>query len=164
MKLPALQGAWFAAPENAGFNAFADRYRAKFNSDPTRLATLSYDAVSLVAALARTQGSQRYTEKVLTNASGFNGADGVFRFRADGPERTRPRRDADQQWRGLRAQPGAAQFRRRLRRARAPPAQGPVRPQPDGSLSRRRQKWPLNNPRRPPRSSPTSTIATSPAR
>ena len=85
LKLPALQGAWFAAPENAGFNAFATRYRAKFNSDPTRLATLSYDAVSLVAALARTQGSQRFSEKVLTNASGFNGADGVFRFRIEGP-------------------------------------------------------------------------------
>ena len=85
LKLPALQGAWFSAPENAGFNAFATRYRAKFNSDPTRLATLSYDAVSLVAALARTQGAQRFSEKVLTNASGFNGADGVFRFRAEGP-------------------------------------------------------------------------------
>ncbi len=85
LKLPALQGAWFSAPENAGFNAFAARYHAKFNSDPTRLATLSYDAVSLVAALARTQGSQRFSDRVLTNASGFNGADGVFRFRADGP-------------------------------------------------------------------------------
>jgi len=85
LKLPALQGAWFAAPESAGFNAFAERYRAKFKSDPTRLATLSYDAVSLVAALARTQGTQRFSEKVLTNASGFNGADGVFRFRVDGP-------------------------------------------------------------------------------
>ena len=85
LKLPGLQGAWFSAPENAGFNAFAARYRAKFNSDPTRLATLSYDAVSLVAALARTQGSQRFSDRVLTNASGFNGADGVFRFRADGP-------------------------------------------------------------------------------
>ena len=85
MKMPALQGAWFAAPESAGFNAFAERYRAKFNSDPTRLATLSYDAVSLVAALARTQGAQRYTEKFLANPSGFNGADGVFRFRTDGP-------------------------------------------------------------------------------
>jgi branched-chain amino acid transport system substrate-binding protein len=84
MKLPALQGAWFAAPENAGFNAFAERYRAKFKTDPTRLATLCYDAVSLVAALARTQGAQRFSEKVLTNASGFNGADGVFRFRPDG--------------------------------------------------------------------------------
>ncbi len=85
LKLPALQGAWFAAPENAGFNSFAQRYKAKFNSDPTRLATLAYDAVSLVAALARTQGAQRFSESVLTNPSGFNGADGVFRFRADGP-------------------------------------------------------------------------------
>ena len=84
LKLPVLQGAWFAAPENAGFNAFATRYRAKYGSDPTRIATLSYDAVSLVAALARTQGSKRFDEAVLTNASGFNGADGVFRFRPDG--------------------------------------------------------------------------------
>jgi ABC-type branched-subunit amino acid transport system substrate-binding protein len=84
LKLTALQGAWFAAPENGGFNAFAARYRAKYNADPTRIATLSYDAVSLAAALAHTQGSQRYSENVLTNRSGFNGADGVFRFRADG--------------------------------------------------------------------------------
>jgi len=84
LNLPALQGAWFAAPENGGFNAFAQRYRAKFNSDPTRISTLAYDAVSLAAALAHTQGSQRYSESVLTNRSGFNGADGVFRFRPDG--------------------------------------------------------------------------------
>jgi hypothetical protein len=84
LRLPSLQGAWFAAPDNSGFNAFADRYRAKFNTDPTRLATLSYDAVSLAAALARTQGQDRFSNRVLTNPSGFNGADGVFRFRADG--------------------------------------------------------------------------------
>jgi ABC-type branched-subunit amino acid transport system substrate-binding protein len=84
LKLPALQGAWFAAPDNAGFNAFAGRYRAKYNEDPTRIATLAYDAVSLAAALARQQGSQRYAESVLTNPAGFNGADGVFRFRNDG--------------------------------------------------------------------------------
>jgi ABC-type branched-subunit amino acid transport system substrate-binding protein len=82
--LPALQGGWFAAPDSRGFNAFAPRYRARFNADPTRLATLSYDAVSLAAALARTQGSQRFSESVLTNPSGFAGADGVFRFRPDG--------------------------------------------------------------------------------
>ena len=83
--LPALQGAWFSAPESAGFSAFAKRYKAKFNSEPTRLATLAYDAVSLVAALARTQGAQRFSESVLTNPTGFNGADGVFRFRVEGP-------------------------------------------------------------------------------
>lgn len=84
LKLPALQGAWFSAPENAGFNAFAGRYRAKFNSDPTRISTLSYDAVSLAIALSRSQGSQRYSDSVLLNGSGFNGADGVFRFKPDG--------------------------------------------------------------------------------
>jgi hypothetical protein len=83
-RLGALQGGWFAAPDNAGFNAFAVRYRNRFGSEPARLATLSYDAVSLAAALVRTQGSQRFSESVITNANGFNGADGVFRFRSDG--------------------------------------------------------------------------------
>ncbi len=84
LKLPALQGAWFAAPDNGGFNSFAQRYRAKFGSDPTRISTLAYDAVSLAAALAHSQGTQRFSETVLTNHSGFNGADGVFRFRQNG--------------------------------------------------------------------------------
>jgi ABC-type branched-subunit amino acid transport system substrate-binding protein len=83
-RVPAIQGGWFASPDTAGFNAFAARYQARFNSAPTRTATLAYDAVSLSAALARTQGSQRFSESVLTNASGFAGADGVFRFRPDG--------------------------------------------------------------------------------
>ncbi len=84
LKLPALQGAWFSAPENGGYNAFAARYQTKYGVEPTRIATLSYDAVSLAAALAHTQGSQRYSDNVLTNRSGFNGADGVFRFLPDG--------------------------------------------------------------------------------
>ncbi len=83
-RVPAIQGGWFASPDTAGFNAFAGRYQQRFNSAPTRTATLAYDAVSLAAALARTQGSQRFSESVLTNASGFAGADGVFRFRPDG--------------------------------------------------------------------------------
>ncbi|MGO4171330.1 penicillin-binding protein activator [Bosea sp. TAF32] len=83
-RVPAIQGGWFASPDTAGFNAFAGRYQQRFNSAPTRTATLAYDAVSLSAALARTQGSQRFSESVLTNASGFAGADGVFRFRPDG--------------------------------------------------------------------------------
>jgi len=84
MRLPALQGALFAAPDNAGFSIFAQKYRAKFNSDPVRIATLSYDAVSLLAALAQMQGGQGFSEATLTNADGFKGADGLFRFRTDG--------------------------------------------------------------------------------
>lgn len=82
LRLPALQGAWFPAPENAGFNNFASKYRAKFNSDPTRISTLSYDAMSLVAALSQLPGG--LTDQTLTNPSGFNGADGLFRFRTEG--------------------------------------------------------------------------------
>jgi ABC-type branched-subunit amino acid transport system substrate-binding protein len=84
LNLPALQGAWFAAPDASGFAAFAAQYRAKYNSDPTRIATLAYDAVSLVAALAHSRGAQGFSASVLTNPAGFNGADGIFRFRSDG--------------------------------------------------------------------------------
>src|ERR1700716_1287251 len=81
---PALQGGLYAAPDPAGFRSFSGRYRAKFASDPVRTATLAYDAGALVAALARTQGPQRFSSEVLTNPSGFAGIDGLFRFRADG--------------------------------------------------------------------------------
>jgi ABC-type branched-subunit amino acid transport system substrate-binding protein len=81
---PSLQGGWFPAPEPAGFRSFAARYRKLYNQDPVRTATLSYDAVSLVAALVKTQGPQRFSEQVLTTSSGFSGIDGIFRFRQDG--------------------------------------------------------------------------------
>ena len=80
----ALDGGWYAAPEQAGFRSFSERYRGRYGSDPVRTATLAYDAVALVAALVKTQGPQRFSEQVLTNASGFAGIDGVFRFRPDG--------------------------------------------------------------------------------
>ena len=84
LKLPQMQGAWFPAPDNSGFDAFAQRYQAKFNSEPARLATLAYDAVTLAAALAHNGGADAFNQAALTNISGFNGADGVFRFHADG--------------------------------------------------------------------------------
>jgi len=80
----ALAGGWYAAPESSGFRSFSGRYRARYGHDPVRTATLAYDAVALVAALVKTQGAQRFSEPVLTNASGFAGIDGVFRFRPDG--------------------------------------------------------------------------------
>ncbi|WP_244568020.1 penicillin-binding protein activator [Bradyrhizobium erythrophlei] len=81
---PALQGGLYAAPDPSGFRNFAGRYRTKFGAEPVRTATLAYDAVALVAALARTQGPQRFSPETLTNPSGFAGIDGLFRFRPDG--------------------------------------------------------------------------------
>jgi ABC-type branched-subunit amino acid transport system substrate-binding protein len=80
----ALDGAWFAAPDSAGFRSFSARYRSRYGQDPVRTATLAYDAVALVAALTKTQGQGRFSETILTNSSGFTGIDGLFRFRADG--------------------------------------------------------------------------------
>jgi branched-chain amino acid transport system substrate-binding protein len=81
---PALDGGWYAAPDGAGYRAFVERYRTRYKQDPGRTATLAYDAVALIAALVKTQGTQRFSTTVLTNPSGFTGIDGLFRFRADG--------------------------------------------------------------------------------
>jgi branched-chain amino acid transport system substrate-binding protein len=81
---PALEGAWYAGPDSTGFRNFSARYRARYTQDPVRTATLAYDAVALVAALIKTQGAQRFSEETLTNASGFTGIDGLFRFKQDG--------------------------------------------------------------------------------
>lgn len=84
---PALAGGWFVAPDPNSpnnFRTFAQRYRARYNSEPTRTATFAYDSVALVAALVKTQGPGGLTNEVLTNPSGFAGIDGVFRFRNDG--------------------------------------------------------------------------------
>jgi ABC-type branched-subunit amino acid transport system substrate-binding protein len=88
---PALEGAWYPAPDPAaGFRDFADRYRNRYHQEPPRRpgpATQVYDAVRLIAALTKAQGSQRITNEVLADPSGFAGIDGVFRFRADGTSR-----------------------------------------------------------------------------
>jgi ABC-type branched-subunit amino acid transport system substrate-binding protein len=81
---PQLEGGWYPGPDPAGFRAFAERYRSRYRQDPPRPAALAYDAITLIAALMKTQGSQRITNEVLTNPSGFSGIDGVFRFRGDG--------------------------------------------------------------------------------
>ncbi len=81
---PQLNGGWYAGPDSSGFRNFSARYRSRYGQDPVRTASLSYDAVALVAALVKTQGKQRFTDEVLTNASGFAGIDGLFRFRPDG--------------------------------------------------------------------------------
>jgi ABC-type branched-subunit amino acid transport system substrate-binding protein len=81
---PALDGGWYAAPDGTGYRNFATRYRARYNQDPVRTATLAYDAVALVAALVKTQGAQAFSPQVLTNPSGFSGIDGLFRFKPDG--------------------------------------------------------------------------------
>ena len=79
-----LNGAWYPAPEKAGFEAFTRRYQAAFGTAPFRAATLGYDATSLASGLAARFGERRFTTEVLTNPSGFLGVDGAFRLLPNG--------------------------------------------------------------------------------
>ena len=79
-----LTSAWFAAPQPSADDAFNTKYRQTFGSEPPQLASLSYDAVSLVALLANGTPYHRFTLRALTDPNGFSGANGMFRFRQDG--------------------------------------------------------------------------------
>ncbi len=82
---PLAKGGWYAAPDSAGFAAFAGRYRSKYGSDPARQASLSYDATLLAAALIKQMPpGQRFSQATLTNTGGFSGVDGIFRFLPNG--------------------------------------------------------------------------------
>lgn len=81
---PALLGGWFAAPPPAARADFEARFEKIFGHRPPRLATLAYDAVALAGALSRLSGGVGFNTEILTNAGGFRGVDGLFRFTPDG--------------------------------------------------------------------------------
>jgi ABC-type branched-subunit amino acid transport system substrate-binding protein len=81
---PALTGSWFPGPSKEGFDSFARRYQGAYGTVPPRNATLAYDATVLAAGLVRQFGAERFQTSVLTNANGFAGLDGVFRFHPTG--------------------------------------------------------------------------------
>tara|TARA_R110002072_G_scaffold5353_1_gene34816 strand:- start:166 stop:1464 length:1299 start_codon:yes stop_codon:yes gene_type:complete len=83
-----LDGAWFAAPAPNARKKFERGYKTLYYNDPPRIASLAYDATALAAILARIgiQNNNRpaYDYASITNANGFSGVDGIFRFRPDG--------------------------------------------------------------------------------
>ena len=83
-KEAALQGGWFAAPDPKGWQEFTKRYAETYGDTPPRLASLSYDAVSLAISLSSNPPGQRFAASELTRSSGFQGVDGLFRLRPDG--------------------------------------------------------------------------------
>ncbi|MCB1478300.1 MAG: penicillin-binding protein activator [Rhodobiaceae bacterium] len=84
LQIPQLQGAWFAAPDPAGFNELASRYQNRYGAQPPRIASLAYDATSLAAALASIDSNNPYPPGRLENKDGFQGTDGIFRFDSQG--------------------------------------------------------------------------------
>ncbi|HSM97135.1 MAG TPA: penicillin-binding protein activator [Rhizomicrobium sp.] len=83
-KETALEGGWFAAPAPDADASFNAKYKAAFGNDPPQLATLAYDAVSLVALLSSGEPYHRFTDQALTDPNGFAGVNGILRFNPDG--------------------------------------------------------------------------------
>lgn len=97
---PPLQGGWFAAPDPSGPAAFLNRFEETYGVTAPRIATLAYDALALVAKLAREPASPvaedeagspsisdrdpRFSLERLLSPEGFVGVDGLFRFLPDG--------------------------------------------------------------------------------
>jgi ABC-type branched-subunit amino acid transport system substrate-binding protein len=81
---PAMAGAWFASVEDETFAQLAERYRARYERSPYRLASLGYDAVLLTVRVARDwKAGEPFPVDKLSDEGGFSGVDGAFRF-ADG--------------------------------------------------------------------------------
>lgn len=80
--VPSLKGAVFAAVPDQRFRAMASRYRERFGGTPSRLASLSYDAMLLAASVAGGgwKLEQPFPAAVLRDRQGFAGIDGIFRF------------------------------------------------------------------------------------
>lgn len=77
-------GGWFPAPDPGGWRDFTQRYVQTYGNVPPRIASLSYDAVSMAVALSNNPDGNRYNHQQIARASGFAGVDGLFRFNPDG--------------------------------------------------------------------------------
>jgi ABC-type branched-subunit amino acid transport system substrate-binding protein len=79
--LAPLRGAWFASVSDGLYRQLASKYRARFGTAPSRLASLGYDSVLLVTKIAADwRVGSAFPEERLTDRGGFAGIDGAFRF------------------------------------------------------------------------------------
>ncbi len=85
LREPNLRGAWFPAPEPKRPHALIARLEKTFGGRFPRIATLAYDAMALVAFLAREPDvSRRLSIAAFTDPRGFIGVDGPLRLHPDG--------------------------------------------------------------------------------
>jgi len=82
--LPGLQGGIFAMANAGREAAFRNRYEATYGAAPHTLASIAYDGIAAIGALAATGDRNALTVSSLTRSAGFAGATGAFRLRPDG--------------------------------------------------------------------------------
>jgi branched-chain amino acid transport system substrate-binding protein len=82
---PALRGALFASVSDGVYTQLSGKYRTRFGKGPYRLASLGYDAVLLVTRIGGDwKFGSAFPANRLSDAGGFTGIDGAFRFGRDG--------------------------------------------------------------------------------
>lgn len=84
LALPGVQGGWFALPDPGLQAQFQARYTAAYGTAPAAVASLAYDGIAAIGALARSSEGAAITHAALTQPSGFAGVAGVFRFLPNG--------------------------------------------------------------------------------
>lgn len=84
LELPGLQEGWFAVPDPALSEQFAQRYQAAYGEPPHPIAGLAYDGIAAIGALVSSGGSATLGGAALTQSSGFLGVNGIFRFFPNG--------------------------------------------------------------------------------
>ena len=80
LMLPELNNAWYSAVPFDGMNSFMTNFQENFGYRSPQLASLSYDAVLLIAEL----GKEGLHEGAIIRNDGFFGANGAYRFQANG--------------------------------------------------------------------------------
>lgn len=78
---PTLARGIFAAPDPDNLVRFEENFTRIYGADASMLASIGYDAGAVAAALAATG---QLDQDGVTNPDGFNGVNGLFRFRSDG--------------------------------------------------------------------------------
>lgn len=84
LSLPGLQGGLFALPDQQMTALFESRYNASYGTPPHPLASLAYDGIAAVGALVARGGDHALGRAALTQAQGFRGTSGIFRFLSNG--------------------------------------------------------------------------------
>ena len=77
----AFRGAWYPSVSTKYTGKFDEAYKKYFNRNPVKIASLAYDAVSLINSLA-VDGT--IEKRDLLNPNGWTGINGIFRFKSNG--------------------------------------------------------------------------------
>lgn len=84
-KIPEMHGAWFPSAPPGPYQKFEQHFTTVYGYKPIRLASLAYDAMSLVTSLAMTSPDGSINKAALTDPQGYIGtANSLYRLMPDG--------------------------------------------------------------------------------